>query len=113
MRNWAIARDEPTDGVTGGSLRSPIPPAERRLSIGQLGFLAAVLRDGAFEILQLLARQQADLFERSKVLPRARQVGGRQVGPADVLVRAAMAGIDLDRALVVFEREVVLLQVAI
>ena len=44
---------------------------------------------------------------------RARQLAYHEVGFADVLVRAAMARIELDGALVVFEREVVLLQVAV
>jgi hypothetical protein len=47
------------------------------------------------------------------VLLRGCQVTRHEVGLADVLVRAAMARINLDGALVMLEREVVLLQVAV
>ena len=73
----------------------------------------AILRDRAFEVLQLLAGQQANVPERSEVLVRVGEIARQEVRLTDVLVRATMARIELDGALVVREREVVLLQIAI
>lgn len=76
-------------------------------------FPAPVLRNRALEVLQLVAGQQANLLERSKVLLRARQVACHEECLADVLVGATMARVELDRAPVVLESELVLLQVAV
>lgn len=47
------------------------------------------------------------------MLLRAGQIAGHQIGLADVFMRAAMARAELERALVVFEGEIELLEVAI
>ena len=76
-------------------------------------FRATVFRNGLLEILQLFAGQEADVSECGEMPLRARHVSGHEIGLADVLVSAAMARIELDRALIVLEGEVELLQVAI
>ena len=69
--------------------------------------------DGFLEIGKLLALKQADAAQQGEVLLRARKVVHHQVRLSDVLVRAAVPRIELDRALVVFEREVHLLEIAV
>jgi hypothetical protein len=72
-----------------------------------------LLFERLLEVLQLLASQQADLAQRLQVPLGVRDVAHHQVGLADVLVRAAVARIDRERALVVPECRVVLLEVAV
>src|SRR5215468_12151924 len=69
--------------------------------------------NGRLEILVLLAGDQADAPQAREVLLRLRQVVDHEVGLAHVLVGSAMAGIELERAPVVIERELELARVTV
>src|SRR2546425_9208144 len=80
---------------------------------GSLRRAPTVLGDGLPEVLVLLARNQADLLQGGQVLLGFRQVVDDEIGFAGVLVRAAMTGIELQRPLVVLERQLEAAGVAI
>src|SRR5256886_16846117 len=78
-----------------------------------LSSASAVLGDPFLEVLVPVAGNQADLLQGREVLLGLRQVVHHQVRLADVLVRPAVARIELERALVVLERRVEPARVAI
>ena len=59
------------------------------------------------QVLVLVALRAADALERDQVLARLGLVAGQQVGLADVLVRAAVLGLELQRLAIVLEGLVV------
>src|SRR6266566_8623882 len=78
-----------------------------------LARLAAVLRDFLLQVFVFLTRDQADLLERRQVLFGLRELVHDQVGLADVLVCAAVARVELQRALIVPEGAIELASIAI
>jgi len=81
--------------VLGPRHRAP-SPRHKVLTVGG---------DGLLEIRGLLAGDQANASQGVEVLLGLGQVLHYQVGLADVLVRAAMPWIELERALIVLESE--------
>src|SRR2546425_4328658 len=73
----------------------------------------AVLGDGLPEVLVLLARDQADRLQGGEVLLGFREIVPHQVRFADVLVRTAVPGIELQRPLVMLEGELELPALAV
>ena len=65
--------------------------AQRALSARPRDTLRAVLGHGLFQIAQFFTRQQAHFTQRSKMLFRAGQIAGQQIGLADVLMRAPVS----------------------
>ncbi len=72
-----------------------------------------ILGDRLFQVLVFFAGNQADFLQRSQVLLGFREVVRHQIRFADVLVRAAVPGVELERALVMLEREVELTRVPV
>lgn len=68
--------------------------------------LHAVFRDLTFQIVEFLAWQQADLAQLFKVLLRTGKISDHEIGLANVFVRAAMTGVELERPLVMLEGEI-------
>src|ERR671928_3503 len=66
----------------------------------------AVIGDRLLEIFQLLARDETDLLQRGEVLLGLRQLVHEQISLADVLVGAAMPGVEPQRFAVMLERVV-------
>ena len=62
-----------------------------------------VVGDGLLEVLVFLAGDETDPLQRGQMLLGLGRVVGNQVRLADVLVSAAMAGVELERLLVVRE----------
>ena len=75
--------------------------------------LGPVRVDFFLQIVILLAYTGADSFQRGQLLFRLGGIPGHQVGFAEVFVRAAVARIDLQRALIVLERWLELAGVAV
>ena len=68
----------------------------RRIAAGsRLALPALVLVDLLLQIVELLARQQADLLQRLQMRFGLGQLADHQVGLADIFVGAAMARIEL------------------
>src|SRR5258706_8752545 len=74
---------------------------------------SAILRERFLQVGELFARQQANRTQRREVFLGVRDIAHHQVRLADVFVGAAVARLQLDRALVVPEGGVELLQVAV
>lgn len=75
--------------------------------------LLSILGDLACQFLVLFAPRAADLFKRGEVFVRLRKIISQQIRFADVLVRAAVLGIDFQRALVVVKRFVEVADMAV
>src|SRR5439155_10572470 len=65
----------------------------------------AVGGDRLPEVFVLLTGDEADPLQVGEMLFRLREVVDHQIGLADVLVRASMSGIELERPPIVLERE--------
>ena len=103
-----------SDGAPAFNQRSAnIDGAPRRARLRSARCLAAPDLDGAFQIGQLLAGQQADLAQRAQMAFGCCDIAGQQIRLADVFVRATMARVKRDRLLVMLERQVEALQVAV
>src|SRR5215510_12687528 len=83
---------------------------DRRRSLARL---AAILHNFLLQVFIFLARDQADLMECRQVLFGLRELVHHQVCLADVLVCAAVARVELQRALIVPEGEIELAGMAI
>src|SRR5207247_8487077 len=111
-RTSSTNRPEPLTNRSPPSRGCASPITREILSLPGLRS-CSIRGDRALQVGQLLAREQADPAKRRQVLLGLRQVAHQQVGLADVLVSAAVARVELERSLVVFERGVELTEMPV
>jgi hypothetical protein len=78
-----------------------------------LASFVAILRDFLLQVGVFFAREQADFLQRRQVLFGLCEIVHEEVRLADVLVGAAVTGIELQRAVIVPEGEIKLASIAI
>src|SRR4029453_3454200 len=94
-------------------MRTARKPALSYNRLASLTSLAAVLHNLLLQVGVFLAWDQADLLQRHQVLFGLRKIMHHEVCLTDVLVCAAVAWVELQRALIVPEGEIELAGVAI
>src|SRR6266850_11820 len=84
-----------------------------RCALAGPGRAFAVRRNCFFEVLVFLAGDEADLPQGGELLLRLLHLVRQEIGLAQVFARAAMARVELERALLMLERGIELPGVAI